>query len=64
MSLWKVPDKATNRLMKEFYTNYWLKKMGKAEALRTAQETVRDDPSREFSAPVNWAAWVLVGEGW
>lgn len=64
MSLWKVPDEATNRLMKEFYTNYWVRKMGKAEALRKAQEAVRDDPSREFSAPVNWAAWVLVGEAW
>ena len=36
-SLWKVDDRATQELMRRFYTNLWLKKMSKADALREAQ---------------------------
>ena len=36
-SLWKVDDKATQELMKQFYTNLWDKKMSKIDALREAQ---------------------------
>jgi len=43
-----------------FYTNLWEKRLPKIEALRSAQQTVRADP--QFREPVNWAAWVLVGE--
>ena len=64
MSLWKVPDEATSRLMQAFYTNLWEKKMPKAAALRDAQRSVRDEPSGKFKAPVHWAGWVLAGEGW
>ena len=39
-SLWKVPDAATTRLMQLFYENLWDKKMGKLEALRSAQLTM------------------------
>lgn len=35
-----------------------------AEALVRAQEAVRDDPSGQYKAPINWAAWVLAGEAW
>lgn len=64
MSLWKVPDGATAKFMEAFYTNLWVKKMNKAEALMRAQAAVRDDPSGEYKMPVHWAAWVLAGEGW
>jgi CHAT domain-containing protein len=37
-SLWKVDDEATKEFMKQFYTNLWTKKMGKAAALRGAQQ--------------------------
>ncbi len=62
MSLWKVPDEPTVKLMGTFYTNLWVKKLPKAEALLRAQETVRTDP--RFALPRNWAGWVLAGEGW
>ncbi len=64
MSLWKVPDEATMKLMQEFYTNLWVKKLSSAEALRQAQLTVKNEPYDRFARPINWAAWVLVGESW
>jgi CHAT domain-containing protein len=45
-SLWKVDDAATTVLMEEFYTNLWLKKMPKLEALRQAQITLLNHPER------------------
>jgi CHAT domain-containing protein/Tfp pilus assembly protein PilF len=64
MSLWKVPDESTRRLMSLFYANLWEKKMSKAEALLAAQRALRGDPSHAYEKPIHWAAWVLVGEGW
>jgi CHAT domain-containing protein len=43
-SLWKVDDAATSVLMEQFYTNLWVKKMPKLEALRYAQITVLKNP--------------------
>jgi tetratricopeptide (TPR) repeat protein len=43
-SLWKVDDAATCVLMEQFYTNVWVKKMPKLEALRRAQLAVLNDP--------------------
>jgi tetratricopeptide (TPR) repeat protein len=45
-SLWKVDDAATTVLMEEFYTNLWIKKMSKHEALRQAQITILNHPER------------------
>ena len=60
VSLWNVSDKATQVLMKGFYT-HWLDdpdSPGKAEALRRAQEEVR---RAGFDHPRYWAAFQLVG---
>jgi tetratricopeptide (TPR) repeat protein/CHAT domain-containing protein len=43
-SLWKVEDAATTVLMEQFYTNLWVKKLPKLEALRQAQLVVLNDP--------------------
>jgi CHAT domain-containing protein/tetratricopeptide (TPR) repeat protein len=43
-SLWKVDDAATSVLMEQFYTNLWVKKMPKPEALRQSQLAVLNDP--------------------
>lgn len=43
-SLWKVDDSATRELMKQFYTNLWVKKLSKVEALRRAQIHMIENP--------------------
>lgn len=57
-SKWKVPDKETQELMVEFYTNWLEKKMTKHKALQQAQLTL----SKKYPQPYYWAAWVLYGE--
>jgi CHAT domain-containing protein len=64
MSLWKVPNEATVKLMEAFYRNLWMKKINKAEALRLAQASVRDHPSGKYRNANYWAGWALVGEAW
>lgn len=75
-SLWNVDDDATALLMKEFYRE-WATGRGTAQALRLAQNAVRDHevtttperpgepaatpPQRPWSDPKYWAAWVLWG---
>jgi CHAT domain-containing protein/TolA-binding protein len=61
MSLWKVPDDATVKFMEVFYTNLWMKKMSKAEALLSAQKTLSEG---QYRHPYYWAGWVLVGDAW
>jgi CHAT domain-containing protein/tetratricopeptide (TPR) repeat protein len=46
VSLWSVNDAATSVLMEEFYTNLWVKKVSKLQALRQAQLTVLRNPGR------------------
>lgn len=55
-SLWKVDDRATARLMVNFYRN--LRTMNKAEALRAAQLAML----REGYGPLHWAAFCLYGD--
>lgn len=64
MSMWKVSDDSTSKLMNEFYNNLWIKHMSKSEALRQAQLTMMKDPNPSLRNPLHWGAWVLVGEGW
>jgi CHAT domain-containing protein/predicted negative regulator of RcsB-dependent stress response len=59
-SLWKVDDEATTVLMREFYGNLLQKKMPPAEALRAAQNRVRQNPN--WQSPYYWAAFTLQGE--
>jgi CHAT domain-containing protein len=59
-SLWKVDDEATAELMKRFYTNMLQRGMRPAEALRAAQNSIRQEP--QWRAPYYWAAFTLQGE--
>ena len=59
-SLWKVDDEATSELMKHFYTNMLQKNMRPAEALRAAQNTLRQVP--QWQSPHFWAGFTLQGE--
>jgi CHAT domain-containing protein len=58
-SLWNVSDISTNILMKNFYHNLIVKKLGKAESLRLAQQSLLNDPL--YRSPFHWAPFVLVG---
>lgn len=59
-SLWKVDDEATAELMRQFYTNMLREGMTPAEALRAAQNSVRQN--LDWSSPYYWAAFTLQGE--
>lgn len=60
MSLWSVPDEATQVLMKQLYVNLWEKKLPEQIALAEAQEFVRSQS--KWKSPKNWAGWIVVGE--
>jgi CHAT domain-containing protein len=59
-SLWKVDDEATAELMKVFYTEMLQNRKTPDEALRIAQNSIRQTP--RWSAPHNWAGFTLQGE--
>ncbi len=58
VSLWQVPDAPTAELMVEFYRNLEEKNLDKAQALRQAMLTIKED----YPNPRNWAAFTLIGE--
>jgi CHAT domain-containing protein len=57
MSLWKVPDEATQELMVEFYTQLPVGK-GRAEALRLAQRELK----QKYPHPLYWGAFICQGD--
>jgi CHAT domain-containing protein len=59
-SLWKVDDEATAELMKLFYIEMLQNRKTPDEALRIAQNTIRQNP--RWTAPHNWAGFTLQGE--
>ena len=59
-SLWQVDDAATAELMKLFYSNMLQRGMKPGEALRAAQNSIRQRP--EWRSPYYWAAFTLQGE--
>lgn len=57
-SLWSVDDRATAKLMQKFYgTITQRNRLSKAQALRAAQMTIR----QEYEHPYYWASFVLLG---
>jgi CHAT domain-containing protein len=59
-SLWKVDDEATSELMKRFYSEMLQNRKTPDEALRIAQNSIRQSPG--WSAPHFWAGFTLQGE--
>lgn len=59
-SLWKVDDRATAELMKQFYQGMMNDGLRPAAALRAAQVTLWKQP--RWQEPFYWAAFVLQGE--
>ncbi|MFN0036920.1 MAG: CHAT domain-containing protein, partial [Saprospiraceae bacterium] len=66
MSLWKVPDDATEKLMTKFYKNWLEKKLPLRESFEKAQTWMREFKDKEgveiYQNPYFWAGFVLVGE--
>jgi tetratricopeptide (TPR) repeat protein len=61
-SMWMVPDLGTRLLMARFYELWRVSGLEPAEALRRAQQWVRDaTPDSELASPSHWAAFVYVG---
>lgn len=58
MSLWKVDDAATCKLMTEFYSNMICKNMTKHDALEEAKRMVRE--TKGWEDPKYWAAFILL----
>ena len=58
MSLWKVDDEATCKLMTEFYRNWIAKKMTKYDALEAAKKVVRE--TKGWENPKYWASFILL----
>lgn len=58
VSLWAVPDAPTADLMVEFYRNFTTGGLNKAQALRQAMLTIK----QQNPDPINWAAFTLIGE--
>jgi CHAT domain-containing protein len=59
-SLWRVPDRATAELMKQFYSAMLVDGLPPAAALRQAQVNLSRD--KRWSAPYYWAGFTLQGE--
>jgi CHAT domain-containing protein/Tfp pilus assembly protein PilF len=57
ISLWKVNDETTQKLMSSFYLE-WIKTGNKTLAFRNAQLSLK----KEFPDPYYWGAFVMVGE--
>ncbi len=56
MSLFKVSDEATNKLMSTFYAE-WIKTADKRLAFIKAKKAVRE----EFPEPIYWGAFIMIG---
>ncbi|WP_229424012.1 CHAT domain-containing protein [Moorena producens] len=61
VSLWKIPDHDTAKLMTEFYTNIYTHKFDKAKAMREAMLSMLNDPDGNPD-PKAWAAFTVIGE--
>ena len=58
MSLFKVNDEVTEKLMTEFYKNWINEKKEKREAFNLAQKTVKE----EFKDPIYWGAFIMIAK--
>ncbi len=66
VSLWRVDDRATRRLMVRFYENMLGRGMTRSASLRDAKMWLRDLEGRggvkPFSHPAYWSGFILMGD--
>jgi CHAT domain-containing protein len=58
-TLWSVDDRATSRLIQNFYQELLKKDVPKAKALRNSQIALIH--SEEYRHPIYWAPFLLIG---
>ncbi len=58
VSLWDVPDRSAAELISMFYNNLVNSKLQPADALREAQNRLREN--HRWRHPVHWAGWIVV----
>jgi hypothetical protein len=61
-SLWQVQDAATARLMERFYRGLLVERLPPAQALRSAQLSILEEPGSASAFPYFWGGFVLQGE--
>jgi CHAT domain-containing protein/Flp pilus assembly protein TadD len=62
VSLWRINDRATARLMIHFYQGLLDRGLAPAAALRAAQLALLQGPERSWRAPYYWAGLTLQGD--
>ncbi|MDP6117440.1 MAG: tetratricopeptide repeat protein [Planctomycetota bacterium] len=67
-SLWKVPVDVRQRILEQFYYNYYQRGLPPDSALKKARRSLRDykEPGKDgypYDHPFYWAAYVLVRRG-
>lgn len=60
VSLWRVADLSTSRLMEQFYAHLVEQQRSKTEALRLAKVAMLEDDT--LAHPFNWAPFIMVGD--
>ncbi len=60
MSLWKVPDQETCKLMEDFYAGILKPGQSRAEALRAAQLAMKE--KEDYRDPLYWGAFIYEGD--
>ncbi len=58
-TIWKIDDTATQMIMIEFYKQ-WIYGKSKHDALKEAQEYLRNVDNGKYSDPMYWAAFILL----
>ena len=64
VSLWRINDRATARLMTHFYRGLLDRGLAPAAALRAAQQDLLQGPEQSWRAPYYWAGLTLEGDWW
>lgn len=60
VSLWRVADLSTARLMEQFYDKLVTQRLGKDESLRQAKLALLEE--EVLAHPFSWAPFILVGD--
>jgi CHAT domain-containing protein len=61
VSLWKVSDKSTTKLMYDFYRFLTENNENKSDALHKAKLNMIENTEKEWAHPFFWSPFILIG---